>query len=135
MSDAEDVSTTKRKRLSRRQRLALFERYKGLCAVCGNKIVGDFIDEHWRALGLGGSNGEDNRVIAHPKCAAAKTKDDMERINKAKDQKQAAHGIKRERRKLESRNDLPKREKGEPKALPPRRGGIAAQYGLTERKK
>ncbi len=95
----EDVSTTRRKPLSKRQRLALFEREKGLCCVCGLKIVGDFIDEHVRPLGLGGSNDGKNRGIAHPKCAAVKTqKQDMPAINKAKRQKQAAHGIKDDRR-------------------------------------
>ena len=73
----QDVGTTPRKKLTPRQRLALFERRKGICCICGNKIVGDFIDEHWRALGLGGSNDQTNRDIAHKPCAEIKTKGDM----------------------------------------------------------
>ena len=91
----EDVGTTKRKPLTPTGRLALFERERGICCICGKKIVGKFIDEHKRALGLGGSNDPDNRGVAHPKCAEVKTHDeDMPRINKAKAQKKAQHGIK-----------------------------------------
>lgn len=90
-----DLGTTPRKPLTPRQRLKLFEDEKGLCCICGLKIVGKFIDEHKRALALGGSNDLDNRGVAHPKCAAVKTHDeDMPRIVKAKAQKRAAHGIK-----------------------------------------
>jgi 5-methylcytosine-specific restriction protein A len=90
-----DVGTTERKPLTPTQRLKLFEREKGLCCICGLKIVGKFIDEHKRALGLGGSNDPDNRGVAHPKCAEVKTREeDMPRINKAKAQKKAQHGIK-----------------------------------------
>jgi hypothetical protein len=99
----EDVGTTPRKPLTPTQRLALFEREKGLCCVCGGKIVGAFIDEHLRALGLGGSNDPDNRGVAHPKCADAKTHDeDMPRINKAKAQKKAQHAIKADGPKIQS---------------------------------
>ncbi len=92
---SQDVGTTPRKPLTPTQRLKLFETRKGLCDLCGGKIIGKFIDEHMRALGLGGSNDMSNRGIAHPKCADAKTRgEDMPRINKAKSQKKAAHGIK-----------------------------------------
>ena len=109
MTLREDVCTTPRKSLTPTQRLALFERKKGICCVCHEKIIGSFIDEHWRALGLGGSNDKTNRDIAHPRCADIKTRDDMKRINKAKAQKKAAHGIKREPRSAIARR--PKEEK------------------------
>jgi 5-methylcytosine-specific restriction protein A len=89
-----DIGTTKRKRLTPTQRLKLFEEKGGICCICGQKINGSFIDEHLRALGLGGSNDLDNRDIAHPECAAVKTAEsDMPRIVKAKAQKKATHGI------------------------------------------
>ena len=117
----EDIGTTKRKGLTPTQRLQLFERKKGICCICHEKIVGSFIDEHWRALGLGGSNDETNRDIAHPRCADIKTRDDMKRINKAKAQKRAAHGIKRSSPPIAAR---PKPERAAPRfdktPLPPR---------------
>lgn len=112
----EDVSTTPRKPLTPSQRLALFERRGGRCCVCGEKIIGAFIDEHWRPLGLGGSNDKTNRDVAHIDCAATKTKDDMQRINKAKAQKKAAHGIRREPRQEFARR--PKSEKPPRDRLP-----------------
>lgn len=91
-----DVGTTERKPLTPTGRLKLFEREGGICCICGGKIVGKFIDEHKRALGLGGSNDPDNRGVAHPKCAEIKTHDeDMPRIVKAKAQKRAELGIKK----------------------------------------
>jgi len=140
MSD--DVGTTPRKRLTPRERLALFERERGLCAVCGLKIRGKFIDEHARALGLGGSNDPSNRKIAHPRCAAIKTSEqDMPRIVKAKAQKRSHHGLKASKGPpLESRNDLPakdpsKAEKAHARIerlLPPRRGGLAVRFGIVK---
>ena len=137
----DDVGTTPRKRLTPRERLALFERRRGICCVCGLKIRGDFIDEHWRALGLGGSNDPSNRDIAHVKCAAIKTRvEDMPRIVKAKRQKRAHHGLKAPKGPpLTSRNDLPAKDAGKAKSaherverlMPPRRGGIAAQFGIV----
>ncbi len=94
-----DLGTTPRKPLTPTQRLKLFEDERGLCCICGLKIVGKFIDEHKRALGLAGGNERSNRGVAHPKCAAVKTHDeDMPRINKAKAQKKAQHAIKDEKR-------------------------------------
>lgn len=108
-----DVGTTKRKPLTPTQRLKLFEREKGLCCICGLKIVGRFVDEHKRALALGGGNEMTNRGVAHPKCAAAKTHDkDMPSIVKAKAQKRAQHAIKAApTKKIESPGFTPVAEK------------------------
>jgi hypothetical protein len=98
-----DLGTTKRKPLTPTQRLKLFESEGGKCCICGLKIVGKFIDEHKRALGLAGGNEMDNRGVAHPKCAEVKTREeDMPRIVKAKAQKRAAHGIKADGPKIQS---------------------------------
>lgn len=99
----EDVGTTKRKPLTPTGRLKLYEKHKGICALCSLKIMPgeDWIDEHLRALGLGGTNDADNRAPVHVKCAEAKTRgEDMPRINKAKRQKKAALGIKPVKSKL-----------------------------------
>lgn len=70
----EDVSATKRKPLSAKQRLKMFEAHKGLCCLCGLKITTTkWIDEHIRPLAQGGSNDLANRGPAHVKCAEAKT--------------------------------------------------------------
>lgn len=91
-----DVSTTERKRLTPSQRLKIFELRKGMCCICSLPIVGrKWIDEHGRALGLGGSNDDGNRYVAHITCAAIKTREeDMPRIVKAKAQKRAHLGLK-----------------------------------------
>lgn len=113
----EDVGTTKRKPLTPTERLKMFEEHKGVCKICTRKITpGEkWIDEHGRSLGLGGSNDNSNRYPVHVACAAAKTHDeDMPRINKAKRQKKAALGIKKEpATPLRSRNDLAGRPKPE----------------------
>lgn len=90
----EDVGTTKRKPLTRTQRLRMFEEHKGLCVLCGNKITTrDWIDEHLRSLVLGGTNDLSNRGPAHSKCAAIKThgpNGDIAKGAEAKRQKMAA---------------------------------------------
>ena len=83
------VGTTKRKRLTKLQRSELHTREGGKCCICGLDLdkAKPFIDEHKRALGLGGSNDPKNRGIAHPHCADIKTREeDMPRITKAKAQ-------------------------------------------------
>ena len=70
----EDVGTTPRKPLSPKERLAIFERERGICCLCERPITDrKWIDEHKRALGLGGSNEPENRGIAHIACADLKT--------------------------------------------------------------
>jgi 5-methylcytosine-specific restriction enzyme A len=94
-----DVGTTPRKPLTPTQRLKLFEAHKGICALCGLRIAPGvaWCDEHLRALGLGGSNDTSNRAPVHVACADGKTQQqDMPRIVKAKRQKMAALGIKRD---------------------------------------
>ncbi len=95
----EDVGTTLRKPLTPTQRLKLFEAFQGRCVLCDRKIeVGEpWIDEHLRALGLGGSNVAENRGPAHKACAVAKAhgKDgDLARIAKAKRVKMRHIGVK-----------------------------------------
>ena len=118
-----DVGTTPRKPLTPTQRLKLFEAHGGKCALCGLQIqAGEkWIDEHLRALGLGGSNDLDNRAPVHVACAKAKTNnEDIPRIAKAKRQKMAALGIRRSTgQKIVSRGFARKQRTPKP-SLPPR---------------
>ena len=122
-----DVSTTRRKPLTPTQRLKLFEDHKGICALCGLQIRSGekWIDEHIRALGLGGTNDLDNRAPVHVACANAKThgpEGDVAKIAKAKRAKMAALGIKRDRPKIQSRGFVKYEKPGkiEKAQLPPR---------------
>ena len=123
-----DVGTTPRKPLTPTQRLKLFEAHKGICVLCGLKInPGEkFIDEHIRPLALGGSNDLENRRPVHVACAGIKTPQDLAQIAKAKRQKKAALGIKKETPKIESRgfNRVEKQRSIDKSELPelPRRG-------------
>jgi 5-methylcytosine-specific restriction protein A len=119
-----DVGTTPRKPLTPTQRLKMFEAHGGKCALCGLQIhAGEkWVDEHLRALALGGSNDADNRAPVHVACAAVKThQEDIPRIAKAKRQKMAALGIRSDTKpKIQSRGFV-RKERQEKLALPPRR--------------
>ncbi len=93
----EDLGTTQRKPLTSAQRLKLFEAHRGHCWRCTRKIEAgeQWVDEHIRALGLGGGNEWENRAPVHVACADAKTHDeDMPAIVKAKAVKRRNLGIK-----------------------------------------
>lgn len=74
-----------RPRISRKQRIAIFEAARGECYLCGGKIkVGDAWDvEHVLARELGGSDEPDNLRPAHAKCHRAKTAEDAALIAKS----------------------------------------------------
>jgi 5-methylcytosine-specific restriction endonuclease McrA len=91
----EDVGTTKRGNLSAKRKLAIWEREKGMCMVCGVKLMtGKFIFEHVRALELGGADTDDNIRLTCKGCATEKTKQDHSMAAKAKRQKRAVLGMK-----------------------------------------
>jgi 5-methylcytosine-specific restriction endonuclease McrA len=102
-----DVGTTPRKKLTPRQRLAIWERDKGICCLCSHPIDGvrqKWIVEHLRALELGGTDTDDNMGVAHVACADGKThgkSGDHSMAAKAKRQKRRHIGIK------ETKNPLP----------------------------
>ena len=97
----EDVGTTKRGNLSTRKKLAIWEKEKGLCYVCGAKLkAGGFVFEHIRALELGGEDGVDNIRLTCRPCATAKTKVDHQTAAKAKRQKAVALGLKKSKTPL-----------------------------------
>lgn len=123
-----DVGTTPRKPLTPTQRLKLFEAHKGICGICTREIRSgeSWVDEHMRPLALGGTNELENRRPVHVVCAAAKTSDDIKQIAKAKRQKRAALGIKKEGQKIQSRgfDRVEKHRSIDKSSLPelPRRG-------------
>lgn len=97
----EDVGTTKRGHLSNRRKLAIWERERGKCMVCGSKLrVGNFIFEHVRPLELGGSDEDENIRLTCKPCATQKTRDDHSRAAKAKRQKSVTLGFKQSKTPL-----------------------------------
>lgn len=103
----EDVGTTKRKNMTPRMRLKVWEAHKGICKLCGGKIDGvreRWIVEHIIPLALGGEDTEANMAPAHEGCALAKTfgkSGDIAKAAKAKRVKSKHLGIKK------SKNPLP----------------------------
>jgi 5-methylcytosine-specific restriction endonuclease McrA len=106
-TNSTDVGTTKRKRLSPRERLSVWEKHKGVCALCHLQINGvreKWIVEHMIALELGGADDESNMAPVHKACADEKTngkRGDHAMAAKAKRAKRRHLGIK------ESKNPLP----------------------------
>ena len=96
----------KRKPLTDLQRAKMFRDHKGICCICKQPIgvKERWIDEHERALAMGGSNDPSNRGPAHKACAKAKTKNDKGQIAEAK-RREAKHiGATR------SKQTIPKRQ-------------------------
>lgn len=91
-----DVGTTPRN-LSRRDKLRIWERDKGVCQSCKRQLgAGDkWICEHLRALENGGSNDDANLAVFCEPCAGAKTRDDHATAAKAKRQKARSLGIRK----------------------------------------
>lgn len=88
--ESEDVGTTRRRPLSPRRRLQVWETTGGVCVLCARRIDGvreRWIVEHIRALELGGADDLSNLGPAHEACALAKTKEDHRRAAQAKRQK------------------------------------------------
>lgn len=92
-----DVGTTKRRSMSPRRRLRIWEAHRGMCCLCNQAIDGTrekWIVEHLRALELGGEDEDANCAPAHASCGLEKTSDDHARAAKAKRVKQRQLGIK-----------------------------------------
>ena len=91
-----DVGTTPRK-LTRRDKLRIWERDKGICQSCQRQLgPGDkWICEHVRALENGGTNDDANLAVFCKPCADAKTPRDHATAAKAKRQKSRSLGIRK----------------------------------------
>ncbi|MFD0987414.1 HNH endonuclease [Methyloligella solikamskensis] len=76
----------RRKRLSAKQRIAVFNNAKGICHICGGR-VNEYREawdvEHEIPLALGGLDEESNWRLAHRKCHRSKTSSDMSAIAKS----------------------------------------------------
>lgn len=79
------VLPTKRKPLTKRQRVRMHDEHGSKCVVCLEPIpAGEpFIDEHIIPLAIGGSNDASNRGPAHVGCAKIKTVRDQAVIAKS----------------------------------------------------
>jgi 5-methylcytosine-specific restriction endonuclease McrA len=76
-----------RRRLTKKQRLAVHHAHGGECHICGSRINlarEDFEVEHVVPLALGGADTFDNWRPAHVGCHAGKTAKDIRKIAKAK---------------------------------------------------
>lgn len=91
----------KRRRISAKERLAIFTASDGVCHICGGKIDGGrerWDVEHVIPLNLGGEDGGDNLKPAHPACHAGKSKIDARNAAKAKRMRQRTSGVHRQPR-------------------------------------
>jgi 5-methylcytosine-specific restriction protein A len=81
-----------RKSVSTKARTNLFLKRKGLCHLCGQPVkVGEKWElEHEIPVAMGGADDESNWFVAHVKCHAVKTKQDVGNIAKAK-RREARH--------------------------------------------
>lgn len=85
----------KRKSISAKIRLKVFNDHSGRCHICGGKIsVGEAWDvEHVIPIALGGADDETNWSPAHSKCHRTKTTSDMGAIAKAKRRESRHRGV------------------------------------------
>jgi 5-methylcytosine-specific restriction endonuclease McrA len=77
--------------------MKIWEREGGYCHLCQGLIkVGDKWEiEHVIPLALGGADDESNMALAHKRCHASKTIEDVHRLAKAKRQRAKHIGAKR----------------------------------------
>jgi RNA-directed DNA polymerase len=54
----------------RRQLLYLWQKQKGICPICAERIskITGWHNHHVMALSRGGAEGAENRVLLHPNC-------------------------------------------------------------------
>jgi 5-methylcytosine-specific restriction endonuclease McrA len=78
----------KRRAISKKERLEIFNARQGKCHICGEKILAmeKWEVEHIIPFALGGKDEGDNLSVAHESCHKNKTREDVGRIAKAKRQ-------------------------------------------------
>jgi 5-methylcytosine-specific restriction protein A len=127
-SVTEWVGRTPDTRVPPHVRLRVFDRAGGKCHISGRKIDGtkDKWDlDHIRRLDDGGENRESNLAPVLKEPHKTKTAAETRAGKKADRARMKQVGIKKETQPIPQR---PKPEKPPAKPLPPRRGGIFAQY-------
>ena len=104
----EPIELENRKPLTPKQRAEMFAAHKGICCLCGDKILdpNKWIDEHFIPVAIGrvtGSvNAMENRGPVHIECAKEKTTKDRKDIAKAKRLANET-GQNRKKKKIQSR--------------------------------
>lgn len=115
-----------RKEFSRKTRQAIIQRANGRCEVCKAVLkTGEGEVDHILADALGGEPTIANGRLLCNVCHKTKTATDISMIRKADRQRDKRTGAMKS--KFPMSKHL-KETKPEAKPLPPRRGGIAAQY-------
>lgn len=102
-----------RKSFSTKERTRIFALNKGICHICGGKIDASLEAweiEHENPLAMTGDNSDENLKLAHKKCHAAKTKQDVALIAEAKRREAKFIGAKRPKGTIKSAG-FPKYEK------------------------
>ena len=101
-------NTTPRRTFNAKQRVAFFEKHRGICYLCGGKIHG--ATEAWeiehviaREIMGDGADEDENLALAHKKCHAAKTREDRKTIAKSNAVRARALGAHRPKQKIPSR--------------------------------
>jgi 5-methylcytosine-specific restriction endonuclease McrA len=104
----------KRPHISKKTRALIFEREKGLCWICQQKIMAgeEWHADHQLARELGGSDDASNLFPAHVQCHRLKSKEDVKLIAKGNRIRQKA-GLDPIRRK--ARPKIPQRPNPWPK--------------------
>lgn len=113
-----------RKSFSTKERARLFALNKGMCHICEGKIDASLEAweiEHENPLAMTGDNSDGNLKLAHKKCHAVKTKQDVALIAEAKRREAKFVGAKQPRGSLkgpgfQKSGKSPRIDK---KALPP----------------
>lgn len=101
-----------RKSFSPKERARLFALNKGICHICSGKIDASlecWEIEHENPLAMTGDNSDDNLKLAHKKCHAGKTKQDVALIAEAKRREAKFNGSKRPSSSLARKDRQPKR--------------------------
>ena len=78
-----------------RVRIRVFERYKGKCAKCDQRILVNWTCDHIHALINGGENRENNLQPLCRRCEPAKTADDVAEKSKVYRKKLSHLGLKK----------------------------------------
>lgn len=120
---------TRRRTFTTLQRAAFFERHKGVCYLCGQKIDGareKWEIEHIVAREIMGQDADEdsNLALAHASCHRTKTRDDKAAIAKS-NRVRAKHIGARPASKFQSRG-FPKASPQKTASRPPTKGvGLA----------
>lgn len=122
-----------RKSFSTKERTRLFALNKGICHICDGKINANLEAweiEHVNPLAMTGDNSDENLKLAHQKCHAIKTKQDVALIAEAKRREAKFKGAKRPSSPLAAKPKAPK-QSTKP-SLPPRQMFRSANEQVTQ---